>query len=78
MKNIKVDYKIISDNTCKICKRPLKQNVINRNRTVDKCYVCNCISKGHETRLIVHKKNTRTINYKQKQQEQIKTYGNIR
>jgi hypothetical protein len=45
-KNQKVDFKVMSSKTCNICKRPIKQNVVNKNPNVCLCFVCFKLSKG--------------------------------
>ena len=43
----KVDYSILSNKKCNICNRPLKQNVVARNKSINLCYVCFKLSKGN-------------------------------
>jgi hypothetical protein len=42
---MKTDYKILSKVKCSVCKRPLKQNLIDRVPTAKKCYTCTIIEK---------------------------------
>ena len=78
----KVDYSIMSNKKCKVCGRPLKQNVVQRNEHAVLCYVCFKISEGKtkkvqrryadgKSRLISEK----TIDYRKLQKENIKKYG---
>ena len=58
----KVDYSIKSDEKCKVCGRPLKENSAQKGHTL--CYVCWKVSKGKNTAyiyLVVNGQKTKGI-----------------
>ena len=74
----KVDYSIMSNKECKVCGKPLKQNVAIKGFTL--CYVCFKISKGKFTANKSIKDDfgnvirTIKIDFKKKQAINIKKY----
>jgi hypothetical protein len=77
--NQKVNYTQMSNKKCKVCKAPLKQNVVNRNPNACLCYVCFKLSKG-KTQIHKYdgvgsfKKIIKTIDLKKVQLRNIQTY----
>lgn len=75
----KLSYTECSDRKCRVCNRPIKQNVTNRIHKPDLCYVCYKVSTG-QVKSVYHKKikgggiRQKHIDYRVKQDEQIKQY----
>jgi len=46
MKREKLNYSEMSSKCCKECNRPIKQNVIDKNSSVNLCYVCFKVATG--------------------------------
>ena len=74
----KLPYTQHSDRNCKVCGKPIKQNLVNRQGRVDLCYICYKVSIGKIKSLQTRKgRSNRTIDYVKRQDIQIHQFKHV-
>ncbi len=72
----KYKYNELSKVKCNVCNKPLKMNVIHKQKDANLCYICSRLEKGMTSRTKISKLiHTKVIDFKAEQQLNIKVYG---